>query len=134
MAEFRIRQEQAAEFRLDALERFEDNAVRHLRTHLAGPTEGLTDGDLRHRVRDCIARSTGFGLASEQQVMCFVDASFLLASERFEDDPGHVWARIVLESPRLRPGEKASILLATATNVYNQQRHRVELKGETHGG
>ena len=88
---FKIRQEQAAVFRREALQRFEDNAVRHLRTHLPGPTGGYTDGELRRRVRDGVPRSTVYGLASEQQVMCFVDTTFLLG-ERFDTDPAHDWA------------------------------------------
>jgi hypothetical protein len=114
----KIRQEQSDVFRRESLDRFEANAVRHLRTHLADPTQDYTDEELRQRVRNCISRSTSHGLRSEQQVMCFVDTSFLL-NEQFDTDPAHAWAAKVLRSEKLEPGQKATVLLATATNVYN---------------
>jgi hypothetical protein len=113
-----MRPEQTNEFGRDALRRFEDRAVRHMRRHLPGPTERHTDGELRRRVGECIPRSTEYGLSSEQQVMCFVDTTFLL-NDRFDSDSDYSWAAEILRSGKLSPAEKGRVLLYIAAHVHN---------------
>ena len=110
--------EQEDAFRRDKPARFEANAVRHLRAHLSGPTAAYTDDDLRRRARECVPRARAYGLTSERHIICFVDATYLL-DERFDTDPEHDWAGKLLRSDKFAPGHKASVLLATAGNVYN---------------
>jgi hypothetical protein len=115
---FTIRQSHKDEFRRRALERFSARAISHLRTHLSGPTSGYSDDELRRRVNDTIARSSKYGLRSEQEVMCFLDATFLLG-EGFDTDPAHAWAGRLLGSDAISPSGKASVLLWTANVVHS---------------
>jgi hypothetical protein len=111
---FRIRDEQIETLQADMLRRFEDAAVEHLRLHLASFTQTYTDDQLRQRAQECIPRSEQYGMSSEQEIMCFVDATFLL-SDRFDSDPSTLWARELLEDEELEPSEKAEILLEWAS-------------------
>jgi hypothetical protein len=115
----RIRPEQVSVFERLAVADFEARAVTHLRAKLPELTAEFSDAGLVERVRACIPRAAGYGLQSQQQIMCYVDTSFLLGSPEFDTDPRHHWAGHVLRSDKLAPGEKASVLLATACNVYN---------------
>lgn len=113
---FRIRSEQIEALHADQVRRFEDAAIGHLRLHLATQTRGQTDDQLRRRVRECIPRAERYGLTSEQEIVCFLDATFLL-SEGFDSDPETSWARELLEDEELEPSEKAETLLEWAGEV-----------------
>lgn len=114
-----IRKTQQDVFRRQARAAFEARAIAHLRRDLAEQTAGLGDDEVTRRVREAIARAERYGLATQRQIVCFVDASFLLG-EGFDTDPGHGWAREVLHSPHLAASDKANLLLATACSLYRE--------------
>jgi hypothetical protein len=109
----KIREEQMQAFQADAQKRFEDRAIRHLRTNLPRQTASFGDDDLRVRIRSGAARASGYGLESEQQIMCFVDTMFLLAAN-FDTNPAWPWARTILTDPQLDANRRAGTLLGTA--------------------
>ena len=106
-----IRPEQTTAFRDEAVSDFESRAVRHLRTHLAGPTAEQTDEQLRLRVRGCIYRAGTYGLTSEKQIMCFTNATYLIGNEF---DTAESWAKTLLASEKATPPEKSEAILAMA--------------------
>jgi uncharacterized protein YyaL (SSP411 family) len=109
----RIRDEQMQAFDADAQKRFEDRAIRHLRANLPRQTEHFSDDNLRARVRTGAVRAREYGLESEQQIMCFVDTTFLLANN-FDTAPAFSWARTILTDPQLTANQRAGTLLAAA--------------------
>ena len=106
-----------AAFQKQAMEDFETRAVRHLRRNLPKPTAKWSDDDLRRRVRECIPRAKEYDLVSEQQVICFVDTSYLLG-ENFDKDSKYDWSPELLKSTELSPRDKAHRLRAAACNIY----------------
>jgi hypothetical protein len=95
---FRLRQEQFQEFTNAALESFEIAVVKHLREMLPAWVRPFTDEAIRQRVRACIPRAGVYELTTQYQVLCFVDATYLLG-ENFDTDPGQSWSRDLLISP-----------------------------------
>jgi hypothetical protein len=87
--------------------------------HLAALTQGHGDDEVRRRVCESIPRAKKYGLMSEQQVMRFVDATFLLG-EHFENEPGYEWAAEILHNENLGADEKSRLLLAIAIENYNR--------------
>jgi hypothetical protein len=113
---FQIRNQQIDALQADMLRRFEDAAIEHLRLHLTSQAQSYTDDELRQRVRECTIRAELYGLTSEQEIMCFVDATYLLG-DRFDSDPSIPWAKELLEDQDLKPPDKAETLLEWASEA-----------------
>lgn len=109
----KVRDEQYAALQDQAKLRFEDRVVRHLRTHLAEPTQNYTDDELRERIRVSQPRAAQYGLISERHIVSFVDATFLIG-EQFDSDPKHSDVRDVLTSKDLDGNTKAGFLVGIA--------------------
>ena len=107
---FRLRQDHVDAFEGAALDDFLSLGVAHLRSHLAAETKPFTDDELKLRIRQCIKRAYPYGLATEPQVMTFVDATYL-AGEQFDQDPRCSAARQLLDDPTASPETKATLLL-----------------------
>lgn len=116
----KIRREQDERLRLQALVEFENRGVRHLRQQLRQPTAPFRDDELRQRIRACVLRAQQYGLTTEQQVMVFVDASYLV-SEDFDSNPESDWAARILSSDQLEAVDKANLLIAVAFSVHNDK-------------
>jgi hypothetical protein len=110
---FRIRNEQIQAFRSAALEDFLDRGVAHLRRQLPALVAPFSAQELRERVRACITRCASYRLTSPYDIMCFVDATFLLG-EQFDQGPAHAWASDVLRDDDFAPTAKADRLLRIA--------------------
>jgi hypothetical protein len=109
----RIRKEQLPALRSVALDDFVDRGAAHLRRQLPALVAHFTAQELRERVRACIPRCDSYRLTSPYDIMCFVDATFLLG-ERFDEDPAHAWAADLLGDDVLAPATKADRLLRIA--------------------
>jgi hypothetical protein len=107
---FQLRAEHIRALEDAAREDFEDRGVRHLRAFLPAEAAPYSDDQLRERVRACVARAKAYGLHSEQQVMSFVDATYL-AGEHFDTSPGGERARLFLDAAGLDPDAKALLML-----------------------
>jgi hypothetical protein len=113
---FELREDHLTAFRNTAAANFEDRAVAHLRKELPDQTAGLTDDDLRRRIRSSMNRGRQYGLTSERQLMRFVDADFLLG-DSFEVDPQQSWSAAILRDPDYSADERSALLLAAAEGV-----------------
>jgi hypothetical protein len=111
-----IRSEQMRAFDAGAWNSFETRAIRHLRANLPSQTERETETSLRQRIRTGTQRARIYGLASERQIMCFIDSSFLLG-EQFDTDPNYYWTRHILEARDVDPNRRAAVLLDRAQTV-----------------
>ena len=109
-----IRRDQIRQLEKAAHEGFERRAMEHLRDELAPVTAALGDTDLLERVRLCIPRARRYGLASEAELMAFVDATYLLDDPDFDANPDYPWAPDILGNPHMTPREKALQLLDCA--------------------
>ena len=109
-------------FESAAMIEFEARALAHLRGPLAEVTAALGDAELLARVRAVIPRAAQYGLKSEQEVIVFLDTSFLLGDEAFDRNPAYQWSDTLLNSTEYSPREKAALLIDRAFEVY-QARH-----------
>src|SRR5262245_36652693 len=114
---FKISKEQTEAYRPAMVRSFEERVVEHLRRHLAGPTTGATDEELRQRVRSCVPRARAYGLTTQREILCFVDVTYLLG-ERFDTNPKHNWAPTILRSDKLTSEERAKLTMAVAWSVH----------------
>jgi hypothetical protein len=113
-----IRNSQKEAFSAASNHAFEQSAIEHLRKELPEAVAGRSDDDLLVWVRDAVSRSSAFGLKTQRQIMCFLDAEALLG-ERFYRQKGNEWAMSVLRSANLSAQDKAGVLLATACSVHS---------------
>jgi hypothetical protein len=109
----KIRAEQNSEFADQARQSFVERALRHAREELPGPVSCLSDDELRQSVRRATGRAGVYGLTTERQIICFLDASLLLG-EGFEEQRQHEALRRLLLLDGIPPDRKAATLLAAA--------------------
>lgn len=114
----RISPAQMDAFRRQAMANFEDRAVDHLRRKLADPTEGMSDDQLRQRVRSCVPRARTYGFTSERQIIAFVDATYYLG-ERFDTDPRYAEVVALIRDESIDPDTRAGTLLMLASEEYH---------------
>ena len=110
---FKLRKAHMAAFEDAVFQDFEERAIDHLRTELPALAQPYDDGTLRQRIRAGIKRAAHYGLTTEHQLICFIDATFLLG-ERFDSDPGHDWALAILRHRHWSAATRADKLLAAA--------------------
>jgi hypothetical protein len=92
---------------------FEDRAIAHARKTLPLETESLDDGQLRSRFQREIVKSQSYGLKSERQILCFLDAGLMLG-EGFDRAPNRGWVRELLLDSQRHPEERARTLAKRA--------------------
>ncbi len=109
---FELREEHLNAFAGAAYDAFEDGVLRQLREVFPDKVRAFPDEDIRGRISACIPRAGVYGLTTQYQVMCFIDATYLLG-EQFDGDPQYPSIRELLSSP-LAPEDKADCLLAAA--------------------
>jgi hypothetical protein len=108
---FKIREHHHQALRADRLRLFEDRAIQHLRGCFPLETRFYSDDQLRERVRDCVGRANACGLTTEQQVIAFVDVTYI-AGERFDADPHGTWVNKLSRNPLASAQEKMDVLLS----------------------
>ena len=113
----RIRQEQTRPFAEQSAARFLRTAIAHLRQKLPERVQSRTDVELEEWAKDVEQRMAGFGLGTEKQIMCVLDAEVLLGP-RFYERPEHYWAMDALTGNKLGPSDKAALILATACSFH----------------
>lgn len=106
---FKLRQEHLKAFSQLTLESFLNRGVSHLRKHFPSRVEDASDDDLRNWIRSCIPRAGAYGLTSQYEVMCFVDATILLGAD-FDSEPNYRLAAQLL-CDASKPNQKRAKLL-----------------------
>ena len=112
----KIRQEQLDALAAARLDRFYARVRKHVRQEFPAKTYIFDEPTLRTIFDSVMRRSHAFGLRTERQIVCMMDATILLG-DRFEEQPGHLWAHDMLGSPYLIADDRAKLVLTTAARI-----------------
>jgi hypothetical protein len=100
----KLRKEHLDAFETQIITQFETRVIAHVKA--VWPAEAGELGDaVTGIVRAAIQRAAALGLASEYDVVRFVDLSFILVKD-FESNPLAAWTRPVLADRTLAPSAK----------------------------
>jgi hypothetical protein len=117
---FELREGHLDGFRRVAAANFEDRGLAHVRTYLGPQSAPFSDDEIRERIRASIARGAQYGLASERQIIRFVDTTYLLG-ENFDTDPAQSWTLEILRDGELSADERSALLLTVAEGMYRDE-------------
>lgn len=109
-----IRPEQYQAFEAAEWRRFLASAVEHVREGLPELAAPLADAEIVRRAEVATARAETYGLVTEYDILCFLDASFLLDDEFFDVNPKFSPIRGVLLDGTLESDDKAEQTLVLA--------------------
>lgn len=109
-----IRPEQYQSFEQAEWRKFVASAIQHVREDLPELATELSDADLAARVEIAVRRGEGFGLTTEYDLLCFLDASLLLNDACFDANPKYAPIRSVLQDASLESDDKAEQVLTLA--------------------
>jgi hypothetical protein len=112
----KIRQEQLDAFAAARWDDFYIRVRKHVRQVFPAVTRNLDEVDLRTIFDSVVGRSHAFGLRTERQIVCMMDATMMLG-DRFEEQPRHLWAHDILGSPYLIADDRAKLVLTTANRI-----------------
>lgn len=99
----KIRPEQMATLDAEALKKFEDRTVGHLRKYFPAHFEHSKEPNIREAVMLGLARARTHNVRKEPAVRSYIDHMMMLGSF-FDEDPQLPWAREILDDPE-RPDE-----------------------------
>jgi hypothetical protein len=116
-----IRSGQESTFEEIAERGFVTRAIAHLRRHFSTQMrQGTTDEQLGAWARASTSRAEAFELRTERQIICFLDCEAMLGV-RFYEQEAHGWAKVVLSSTKLSADDRARLLLATSSSIYQSR-------------
>ena len=69
-------------------------------------------------IRDCVPRAELYRLEDEDEVLAFLDSTYLLNDSTFNTDPTFPWALRILKNKYLDSQEKADELLDRAFSQH----------------
>jgi len=101
----KLRKEHLDAFEAQAISQFTMRVMAHVKEVWPAECGGLGEATVADLVRGGIQRAAVLGLASEHDVVRFVDLSFILGKD-FETSPLAGWTRPVLSDRTLAPGAK----------------------------
>ena len=90
---FRIRVEQKAAFREDALRQFEEQMVAHVQRCFAANAQQVGESELRTLIRAGIQRAARYGVVDRRDVARFIDLMVVFGAD-FDERLG--WAKAIL--------------------------------------
>jgi len=106
---FKMRREQMAAFREDALRGFEDRVAAHVQRCFARRWSALQEDGVRGLIRRGVERAAAHGIVAERDVCLFIDLMLVFGAGF---DREQAWAREILEAPALDPSAKTRALYA----------------------
>jgi hypothetical protein len=112
----KIRQEQVDALLAVRWDAFYRRVCAHVRKEFPEEAARLGEAGLRSVFDSSVTRSDRFGLRTERQIVCIVDATVMLG-DRFEEQARYDWALQVLTSPHLIADDRARLVLVTAAKV-----------------
>jgi hypothetical protein len=112
----KIRQEQLDAFLAVRWDAFYRRVRLHVRKELPEEAALLGEAGLRLVFDSSVRRAESYGLRTERQIVCIVDATVLLG-DRFEEREEYGWAKAVLNSPVLIADDRARLVLMTAARL-----------------
>ena len=89
-----------AEFDKEAMRRFEDRTVAHVRTYFRDECSAMDKAEVRQHVREGMGRANHHGITGEFDVVRFIDLMFALSID-FDTSPDTPWAAPILADPDL---------------------------------
>lgn len=101
----RLRKEHLAAFEAHVVNLFILRVAAHVKAIWPAECAELGQPSVMEIVRGGVQRGAALGLATEYQVVRYVDLSFILAKD-FETNPLAAWTRPILADRTLAPGSK----------------------------
>ncbi len=102
---FKLRKEHLAAFEAQVINLFTVRVIAHVKAVWPAECAELGEAAVRESVRSAVQRAAALGLASEYDVVRFVDLAFILAKD-FDTNPLASWTRPILSDRKLTPGAK----------------------------
>ena len=93
---------------------FLKRALIHLHEDLNNYVVDFTDTQLCNRIARVTVLAESYGLKDEYDIICFLDAGFLLKDEQFHKNTKFAPICSILEDNRLDSGDKAEQILTLA--------------------
>ena len=115
-----IRQEQAEVFRQNALQKFEDEMVEHLKKFAPRHWKVMGEKDGRRVIRLGIEQAEKHGFTNRGPVRFYIELMFMFGSF-FDTDPQHPWASTVLADSDSGHQDVRADRLYAAMNTYLAQ-------------
>jgi len=112
----KIRQEQLDAFLAVRWDAFYRRVRAHVRKELPEESARLGEAGLRLVFDSSVRRAESYGLRTERQIVCMVDATVLLG-DRFEEREEYYWAKEVLNSAILIADDRARLVLVAAARL-----------------
>lgn len=101
----KLRPQHLAAFEAHVVNQFTARVLAHVRAVWAAECEGLGEAAIGELVREGIKRAAALGLTSEQDIVRYVDLTFILVKD-FETNPLSMWTRPILADRSLAPSAK----------------------------
>jgi hypothetical protein len=101
----KLRKQHLDAFEAQKVALFTTRVVAHVKAVWPAECVELGDAAVAEGVKSAIKRAVGFGLATEQDIVRFVDLTYILASD-FDTHPLAAWTRPILADRSLAPGAK----------------------------
>ncbi len=95
-----IRQEQVDAFKSNAVRKFEDDMVDHLKQFAPKRWKTLGEPGVREGIRFGINRARKYGFSYRGPVRFYIELMFMFGAY-FDTDPQHPWATPVLQDPKM---------------------------------
>lgn len=102
-----IRSEHYTQFEIQTWKDFIQRTLNHLREDISEYTIDYYDSELKERIERVVEASSKYELLEEQDIVCYLDAGFILGDENFPDDDQYLPIKIILQDQILSPSEKA---------------------------
>jgi hypothetical protein len=107
---------QQESFKTDALRKFEDEMLEHIRTYFVNHYKTVGEPALRRSIQFGYARARRYGLRSSREVCMYLNNMILLGSN-FDVDPQYPWSAALL-ADKLRPADERISELSERTLAF----------------
>jgi hypothetical protein len=114
----RLRKEHLAAFEAHVVNLFVSRVIAHVKAVWPAECSELAEPGVAEIVRAAIQRGSTMGLATEHDLVRYVDLSFLLAKD-FESNPLAAWTRPILADRMLPPRGKLDRLYQRMDEEFN---------------
>jgi hypothetical protein len=104
-----IRKQMMEAFEQQTMANFENRAVAYLHENHRNILTGIPEKDIRQSIREGIRRASAYGIATELDVLQFIDLMYLMSSD-FDTNPRTSWVRQIFKNSRIPTSEKIGMI------------------------
>lgn len=120
-----IQEKQLEVFKLEALKKFEDGMVEHVKMFFPNHFISMKEEGTRNTIKLAMLRSDKYGLNTQRNVCLYLNNMLILGSY-FDLDPMYDWASLILndktiQSPSNRIDKLSDIMLETFARIRGPQ-------------